>query len=166
MIGFQFSKIVCSKLNEIPSVNGPEGESLGFADTLDAYRSLSGPAQLSGKSDISSEVGAISQPAFSQTIPELLHHITRSYAGGLTMMVEPEAEEAIDAANQRNYLLACSLPPCLTFGERDVGLFGQIVALARAGRANIEIGNGWNPWDFAYVGSVANAHLFSRLCIT
>jgi hypothetical protein len=68
-------------------VDGPEGESLGFDNIPDAYRSLSGPAQLSGKRDISSEVGAVFQPAYSQTIPELLLSIKKSYAGGLTMMV-------------------------------------------------------------------------------
>ncbi|KAL2871019.1 uncharacterized protein BJX67DRAFT_377629 [Aspergillus lucknowensis] len=71
----------------IPAVDGPEGESLGFGDSLDAYRSLSGPAQLAGKTDISSEVGAVSGPTFSQTIPDLLRSIKKSYAGGLTMMV-------------------------------------------------------------------------------
>ncbi|KAL4732950.1 hypothetical protein BDV11DRAFT_176163 [Aspergillus similis] len=90
--GIEFStqisyNLPLSFLNEIPSVDGPEGESLGFKDILDAYRSLSGPAQLSGKSDISSEVGAVFQPAYSQTIPELLRSIKKSYAGGLTMMV-------------------------------------------------------------------------------
>ncbi|KAL3472684.1 hypothetical protein BJX99DRAFT_234972 [Aspergillus californicus] len=90
--GIEFSTQVSynlplSFLNEIPSVDGPEGESLGFKDLLDAYRSLAGPAQLSGKSDISSEVGAVFRPAFSQPIPDLLRSITRSYAGGLTMMV-------------------------------------------------------------------------------
>ncbi|KAF4212259.1 hypothetical protein CNMCM5878_001477 [Aspergillus fumigatiaffinis] len=73
--------------NEIAAVDGPEGESLTFGDRLDAYRSLSGPAQLAGKADISSEVGAMSIPAFSQTIPELLLSIKKSYAAGLTMMV-------------------------------------------------------------------------------
>ncbi|KAL3484600.1 hypothetical protein BJX62DRAFT_243769 [Aspergillus germanicus] len=90
--GIEFSTQVSynlplSFLNEIPSVDGPEGESLGFDDNMDAYRSLAGPAQLSGKTDISSEVGAVFQPAFSQTVPELLLLITKSYAGGLTMMV-------------------------------------------------------------------------------
>ncbi|KAL4981414.1 hypothetical protein BDW68DRAFT_192958 [Aspergillus falconensis] len=73
--------------NEIPAVDGPEGESLTFGDRLDAYRSLSGPAQLAGKTDISSEVAAVSGSAFSQTIPDLLLSIKSSYAGGLTMMV-------------------------------------------------------------------------------
>ncbi|GFF41933.1 hypothetical protein IFM58399_06440 [Aspergillus lentulus] len=90
--GIEFSTQVSynlplSFLNEIPSVDDPEGESLGFEDILDAYRSLSGPAQLAGRSDISSEVGAVFQPAYSQTIPELLLSIKKSYAGGLTMMV-------------------------------------------------------------------------------
>ncbi|GFF96762.1 hypothetical protein CNMCM6936_000537 [Aspergillus lentulus] len=90
--GIEFSTQVSynlplSFLNEIPSVDNPEGESLGFKDILDAYRSLSGPAQLANKSDISSEVGAVFQPAYSQTIPELLLSIKKSYAGGLTMMV-------------------------------------------------------------------------------
>lgn len=68
-------------------MDGPEGESLGFKGILDAYRSHSGPGQLAGKSDISSEIGAVFAPAFSQAIPDLLRSIKRSYAGGLTMMV-------------------------------------------------------------------------------
>ncbi|KAL4944149.1 hypothetical protein BDV06DRAFT_233866 [Aspergillus oleicola] len=74
-------------LNEVPSLDAPEGESLGFKDIIDAYRTLSGPAQLAEKSDISSECGAEFKPAYSQTIPELLRSVKRAYAGGLTMMV-------------------------------------------------------------------------------
>jgi hypothetical protein len=67
-------------------VDALEGEPLGFPN-IDAYRCLSGPAQLAGRSDISSECGAVFQPAFSQTIPELLKLAKRAYAGGLATMV-------------------------------------------------------------------------------
>ncbi|KAL4756074.1 C-3 sterol dehydrogenase/C-4 decarboxylase family protein [Aspergillus foveolatus] len=70
-----------------------------------------------------------------------------------------ESDEIIQAANRRNGLLTCSLRPCLTFGERDVGSLGKMIAVARAGRANLQVGHGQNLWDFAYVGNVADAHL-------
>ncbi|KAL4977900.1 hypothetical protein BDW66DRAFT_131298 [Aspergillus desertorum] len=76
-------------------------------------------------------------------------------------IVKLESEEAIHAANRRNGLLTCSLRPCLTFGERDIGSLGKMISVARAGRANIQIGRGQNPWDFVYVGNVADAHLLA-----
>lgn len=60
---------------------------MGFGDVIDAYRSLTGSAHLSGKRIISTEVGAVFQPAYSQTVTDLLISIKKSFAGGLTMMV-------------------------------------------------------------------------------
>ena len=54
---------------------------------VDAYRSLAGSAHLSGKRIISTEVGAVFEPAFSQSVSDLLTSIKKSFAGGLTMMV-------------------------------------------------------------------------------
>jgi hypothetical protein len=54
---------------------------------VDAYRQFSGPAHLSGKNVISNEMGAVSAPAYSLTIPKLLFHIKRAMAGGVTMNV-------------------------------------------------------------------------------
>ncbi|KAJ9668901.1 hypothetical protein H2201_001147 [Coniosporium apollinis] len=74
-------------LSDVPLVDAPEGESLGFQEVLDAYRQFSGPAHLTGRNVISSEVGAVSTPAYSLSIPDLLFRIKRSFAGGFTMMV-------------------------------------------------------------------------------
>ncbi|ROV88303.1 hypothetical protein VMCG_10483 [Cytospora schulzeri] len=74
-------------LRMIPSVDTPECESLGFDDSLSSYRQFSGPAHLSGRNVISSEMGAVSGPAYNLTIPQLLFHIKRSLAGGVTQHV-------------------------------------------------------------------------------
>jgi alpha-L-rhamnosidase len=75
------------QLDDIPLIDTPECESLGFADNVDAYRQFSGPAHLSGKNVISNEMGAVSTPAYSLTIPNLLFHVKRAAAGGVTMNV-------------------------------------------------------------------------------
>lgn len=74
-------------LRMIPSVDAPECESLGFEDSLTSYRQFSGPAHLSGRKVISSEMGAVSGPAFNLTIPQLLFHAKRGLAGGITQHV-------------------------------------------------------------------------------
>ena len=68
-------------------MDAPECESLGFVDSVDLYRQFSGPAHLAGKTIISNEMGAVHQPAFSLTIPELLFRIKRAMSGGVTMNV-------------------------------------------------------------------------------
>lgn len=72
---------------DIPALDAPEGESLGFRDQVDAYRQFSGPAHLAGRNVISTEVGAVNVPPYSLTIPALLSHIKKSLAGGFTMSV-------------------------------------------------------------------------------
>ncbi|KAF2187908.1 hypothetical protein K469DRAFT_567905 [Zopfia rhizophila CBS 207.26] len=74
-------------LSDIPLVDAPEGESLGFAQNTDIYRQFAGPAHLSNKSVISTELGAVNTAAFSLRIPDLLQQIKRSFAGGFTMNV-------------------------------------------------------------------------------
>lgn len=74
-------------LRNIPSVDAPEGESLGFQDSVTSYRQLSGPAHLSGRNVVSSEMGAVSGPAFNLTIPQFLYHGKVGLAGGITQQV-------------------------------------------------------------------------------
>lgn len=50
-------------LANIPDVDAPECESLGFNHNIDDYRQFTGPANLAGKRVISSECGAISGQA-------------------------------------------------------------------------------------------------------
>lgn len=74
-------------LRVIPSVDAPEGESLGFEDSVTSYRQLSGPAHISGRNVVSSEMGAVSGPAFNLTIPQFLYHGKTGFAGGITQQV-------------------------------------------------------------------------------
>lgn len=74
-------------LANIPFVSTPETESLDFSDLIDGYRQYSGPAYLAGHKIVSSECGAVRGEGFSQTLPELLWHVKRSYAGGINQFV-------------------------------------------------------------------------------
>ncbi|KAF7198549.1 hypothetical protein HII31_00288 [Pseudocercospora fuligena] len=74
-------------LSNIPYVDAPETETLGFSHNIDAYRQFVGPAGLAGKRVISSEAGAVMFSAFQQTIPELLWDLKRSIVGGVNAFV-------------------------------------------------------------------------------
>jgi hypothetical protein len=76
-------------LANIPAVNGPECESLGFNHVIDAYRQFAGPANLAGKRVISSELGAQRNEAYSQTMPELIWDVKRSIVGSINNFVSP-----------------------------------------------------------------------------
>lgn len=51
--------------------------------------------------------------------------------------------------------------PASTFGERDYLNFWSIVAKARAGRANVQIGDGKNLFSYTYVGNLVDAHILT-----
>ena len=74
-------------LANVPAVNGPECESLGFNHVIDAYRQFAGPANLAGKRVISSELGAQRNEAYSQTLPELIWDVKRSIVGSVNNFV-------------------------------------------------------------------------------
>jgi sterol-4alpha-carboxylate 3-dehydrogenase (decarboxylating) len=81
-------------------------------------------------------------------------------------LAKADAEEAIQAANRNGGrddrgILTCALRPCLAFGEHDVGALGKMVAVARQGRSRFQMGNGQNPYDFVYIGNLADAHLLA-----
>ncbi|CAG8902477.1 unnamed protein product [Penicillium egyptiacum] len=71
----------------IPFVNAPECESLGFVDNIDAYRQFSGPAVLAGKRVISNEMGAVSMEAFRYMISHLLWSINSAVVGGVNQFI-------------------------------------------------------------------------------
>lgn len=71
----------------IPAVDVPECESLGFFHNVDAYRQFSGPANLAGKRVISNELGATQGAAYAQTLPELIWDVKLSIMGGVNEMV-------------------------------------------------------------------------------
>lgn len=68
-------------------VDCPETESLGANDNIDIYLQFSGPAHLTGKQVISSDLGATNSPAYNMTVPALLRHIKKSFAGDLNTIV-------------------------------------------------------------------------------
>lgn len=74
-------------LANIPLVDGPECETLGFDHNIDGYRQFAGPANLAGKRIISSEAGAIFGAVYQQPIPELLWDLKRSIVGGVNQFV-------------------------------------------------------------------------------
>ncbi|KAK5742028.1 hypothetical protein LTR17_003536 [Elasticomyces elasticus] len=74
-------------LSRIPDVTAPECESLDFSDLIDGYRQYAGPGHLAERQIISSECGAVRGEGFVQTLPELLWHVKRSYAGSVNNFV-------------------------------------------------------------------------------
>ena len=85
-LGVQFSAQVAynlpmDMLENIPSVDGPEIESLGFNHVIDWYRQAAGAVHLAGKRVLSTECGAIRNQVYYQTIPDLLWDVKRSIAG-------------------------------------------------------------------------------------
>jgi hypothetical protein len=71
----------------IPVVDVPECESLGFKESIDAYRRFSGPANLAGKRVISNEMGAATLQSYSYTIPSLIVAVNLAVAGGINEFV-------------------------------------------------------------------------------
>ncbi|KAJ6028025.1 secreted protein [Penicillium herquei] len=91
-LGVQFSAQVVynlpmDMLANIPHVNAPECETLGFSENIDGYRQFSGPANLAGKRIISSEAGAIYGEAYQENISELLWTFKRSFAGSVNNFI-------------------------------------------------------------------------------
>ncbi|KAG8163219.1 hypothetical protein KVR01_006516 [Diaporthe batatas] len=74
------------------------------------------------------------------------------------------AEDKVREANRENgdeSLLTAILRPASTFGERDYLNFWSIVTKARAGRANVQIGDGKNLFSYTYVGNLVDAHILA-----
>lgn len=74
-------------LANIPHVNAPECETLGFSENIDSYRQFSGPANLAGKRVISSEAGALYGAAYQGSISELLWTFKRFFAGSINNFI-------------------------------------------------------------------------------
>lgn len=71
------------------------------------------------------------------------------------------AERAVLSANGKNGMLTVSLRPASSFGEANEEMIDKLIGVAKSGRANIQMGDGTNLYDFAYVGNVADAHLLA-----
>ncbi|KAL2835883.1 hypothetical protein BJX68DRAFT_273689 [Aspergillus pseudodeflectus] len=69
-------------------LDAPEGENLGFIESIDAYRHMSGPSHFRSNPVTSSELGAVrGTVAYSQTLSRLLYSFHRGLAGGISMNV-------------------------------------------------------------------------------
>ncbi|KAI7909971.1 hypothetical protein M9X92_011356 [Pyricularia oryzae] len=73
-------------LAAIPSVAGPELESLAFTN-IDEMLQFTGPAHLARRNVISTEIGAVQSGAYSQSLPSLLRLFNQAFAGGVNLMV-------------------------------------------------------------------------------
>ncbi|KAL0931744.1 uncharacterized protein CTRU02_212697 [Colletotrichum truncatum] len=71
----------------IPLVDVPEGETFSQMDIIDSYREFTGPAFLSGKRILSSEMGAKPTKAYSYTLSDLLFSMNRAFVGGVNQLV-------------------------------------------------------------------------------
>ncbi|KAI1415147.1 hypothetical protein F5Y13DRAFT_178211 [Hypoxylon sp. FL1857] len=74
-------------LDSIPLLDAPEGESFGFNDNPDIYRQMGGPAHMAGIPIVSSECGAQMTTGYTQSLQDLLWHMRRGLATGITMNV-------------------------------------------------------------------------------
>lgn len=79
-------------------------------------------------------------------------------------LTKVEAEDEILAANRQDgnsSMLAVSIRPATAFGARDFGFLGKVIAQARAGKANMQIGPGRNYYDVTYISNLVDAHLLA-----
>ncbi|KAL4985144.1 hypothetical protein BDW68DRAFT_199006 [Aspergillus falconensis] len=74
-------------LTNIPLVDVPECESLGFNNEIDGYRQYAGAANLAGRNVISSELGANYPLAYQQNFTRLLWEVNRSIVGSVNQFV-------------------------------------------------------------------------------
>lgn len=67
--------------------DAPEGESLGFSDSIDAFRQFAGGVHMAKARIMSSENGARSNELYSYTWPNLMYDIRTNWAGGVSLLV-------------------------------------------------------------------------------
>ncbi|KAK0615066.1 hypothetical protein B0T17DRAFT_602170 [Bombardia bombarda] len=80
-------------------------------------------------------------------------------------LTKAEADAHIKAANREGgdnaSMLTVELRPGTIFGPRDTICMGKIIANARAGKANIQMGPGNNYYDFVYVSNLVDANILA-----
>lgn len=91
-LGLQYSSQVSYNLPmdmeaSIPLVDVPECESLQFRDNVDSYWQFSGVAFLAEKTEVSVELGAVFEEAYTYTIPHLLWAMNRAASGGVNQYI-------------------------------------------------------------------------------
>ncbi|KAL1849676.1 erg26, C-3 sterol dehydrogenase [Diaporthe australafricana] len=79
-------------------------------------------------------------------------------------LTKVEVEDDILATNRQDgdsSMLTVSIRPATAFGARDFGFLGKVIAQARAGKANVQIGPGKNYYDVTYISNLVDAHLLA-----
>ena len=71
----------------VPYVDVPECESLGFGQSVDAYRQFAGAAALGGRGVVSNELGADFLLAYQQSIPWMLEQTKIGFSSGINRYV-------------------------------------------------------------------------------
>jgi sterol-4alpha-carboxylate 3-dehydrogenase (decarboxylating) len=71
------------------------------------------------------------------------------------------AENHVLSSNRNHGILTTSIRPAGSFGEADTEMMEKLLAVARSGRANVQMGDGKNIYDFLYIGNLAHAHLLA-----
>lgn len=77
---------IYTQLAAIPSVAGPELESLGFT-TVDQMLQFVGPAHLARRNVVSTEIGAVQSGGYGQAVPSLLKLFQDAFASGVNAMI-------------------------------------------------------------------------------
>jgi sterol-4alpha-carboxylate 3-dehydrogenase (decarboxylating) len=68
-------------------------------------------------------------------------------------------------SNRKHGVLTTSIRPAGTFGEGDTEMMDKLLAVARSGRANVQMGGGKNVYDFLYVGNLVHAHFLAAAAL-
>lgn len=79
-------------------------------------------------------------------------------------LTKVEAEDEILGANRQDgdaSMLTVSIRPATAFGARDFGFLGKVIAQARAGKGNVQMGPGKNYYDVTYISNLVDAHLLA-----
>lgn len=71
------------------------------------------------------------------------------------------AEKAVLDSNCKYGFLTASIRPAGTFGEGDSETMEKLLGVAKSGRANVQMGDGKNVYDFVYVGNLVHAHILA-----
>jgi sterol-4alpha-carboxylate 3-dehydrogenase (decarboxylating) len=71
------------------------------------------------------------------------------------------AESFVLSANRKHGILTTSIRPAGAFGEADTETMQKLIGNAKSGRANVQIGDGQNVFDFVYIGNLVHAHLLA-----
>lgn len=92
---------------------------------------------------------------------ELLPVLRYSAQKRVYTLTKVEAEDEILAANREHgdlSMLTVSIRPATA---RDLGFMSKVIAQARAGKVNVQIGPGENLYDITYISNLVDAHLLA-----